>query len=67
MTWFQLDGEPVQIAIYPSEQMFKKLEYEHQVKYGELPANHKKLFKFGMIRVQVALVNFMRLQMIIES
>ena len=36
------------------------------MKYGELPANHKKLFKFGMIRVQMALVNSMRLQLIIE-
>ena len=39
----------------------------HQEKYGELPANHKKLFKFGIIRVQTAFVNSMRSQMIIES
>ena len=25
----------------------------HQVKYREFPANHKKMFKFGMIRVQI--------------
>ena len=39
----------------------------HQMKYGELPANDKKLFKFGMMRVQMALVNSMRSQIIIES
>ena len=39
----------------------------HQVKYGELPANHKKLFKFGIIRVKMAFDNSMRLRMMIES
>ena len=38
MTWFQLGGEPVQIAIYQSEQMQKKLENMNIV-VGKPPAS----------------------------
>ena len=74
MTWFQMGGADCYISIRAKDE---KLEDEiskdfllrrlndvyntHQVKYGELPAIHKILFKFGMIQVKMALVNFMKL------
>ena len=38
MTWFQLDGESVQIAIYQSKQMLKKLE-DMNIVVGKPPAS----------------------------
>ena len=106
LTCFQLNGEPVQIAIYPSEQMLKQLEEQnivvskptastteiaqpgdiscrpdstphillltddeyqsHEANSRDMPSHQKKLFKLRLLCMQMALVNSMRSQMIID-
>ena len=39
----------------------------HQEKHGKLPAHHKKLFKYGILQVQMALQNSLRSAMITKS
>ena len=54
----------------PKSRLLRRLDdvySAHPAKFRELSANHRKLFKYGKTRMQLALVNFMKFQMIIES
>jgi hypothetical protein len=123
VTWFQLDGEPIQIEVYKEEEMLRQLglhsmivgkppgstteitqpcdmgpcflaskttlksinEEDIQAKYWmverleviykahgakyktAMPAHHKKLFTNGLVRVQLALQQSLRVKGIVES